>query len=161
MRYVYVLRSSKDGNLYTGYTTDLRQQVADHLAGRVCSTRNRRPLQLIYYEAYLSAKDAESRELFLETRLRQALHPKACLIGFENAEHLSVLPDHSYLRDVDRVVDAGHSRETLRGQRKIANREAGQILTRSNGSRGGIRANSTGGREDRDDGGFDGWRSRT
>ena len=67
MHYVYVLQSAKDGNLYTGYTADLRQRVADHLAGRVCSTRCRRPLQLIYYEAYLSAKDAKSRELFLKS----------------------------------------------------------------------------------------------
>lgn len=67
MHYVYVLRSAKDGNLYTGYTTDLRQRVADHLAGRAPSTRDRRPLRLIYYEAYLLAKDAKARELFLKS----------------------------------------------------------------------------------------------
>ena len=33
MHYVYVLRSVKDGNLYTGYTTTLYQRVADHAAG--------------------------------------------------------------------------------------------------------------------------------
>ncbi|MBW1905649.1 MAG: GIY-YIG nuclease family protein [Deltaproteobacteria bacterium] len=67
MHYVYVLRSSKDGNLYTGYTADLRKRLADHAAGKALSTRNRRPLQLIYYEAYLLPTDAKARELFLKS----------------------------------------------------------------------------------------------
>jgi len=67
MHYVYVLRSAKDGNLYTGYTTDLRQRVADHTAGKASSTRDRRPLQLIYYEAYLLPKDAKARERFVKS----------------------------------------------------------------------------------------------
>jgi len=65
VHYVYVLRSLRDGNLYTGYTTDLRQRVADHTAGKAPSTRDRRPLHLIYYEAYLLPKDAKARERFL------------------------------------------------------------------------------------------------
>ena len=60
MHYVFVLRSAKDGNLYTGYTTDLRQRVADHTAGKASSTRDRRPLQLIYYEADLTPRIQES-----------------------------------------------------------------------------------------------------
>ena len=67
MHYVYVLRSLKDRNLYTGYTADLRQRVADHTAGKAPSTRDRRPLHLIYYEAYLLAKDAKAREVFLKS----------------------------------------------------------------------------------------------
>ena len=67
MHYVYVLRSLKDGNLYTGYTTDLRQRVANHTAGKAPFTRNRRPLQLIYHEAYLLQNDAKARELFLKS----------------------------------------------------------------------------------------------
>jgi len=66
VHYVYVLRSAKDGNLYTGYTTDLRQRLTDHTAGRASCTRDRRPFQLIYYKAYLLAKDAKARELFLK-----------------------------------------------------------------------------------------------
>jgi putative endonuclease len=67
VHYVYVLRSLKDGRLYTGYTSDIRARIAAHNAGKVRSTRGRRPLRLIYYEAYLSAKDARSRELFLKS----------------------------------------------------------------------------------------------
>ena len=67
MHYVYVLRSLKDGKLYTGYTTDLRDRVATHNSGKARSTRNRRPLRLIYYEAYLVAQDAKAREQFLKS----------------------------------------------------------------------------------------------
>jgi len=67
VHYVYVLRSFKDRKLYTGYTTDLRKRLADHNAGRARTTRDRRPLQLIYYEAHLLAKDAKARELFLKS----------------------------------------------------------------------------------------------
>ena len=67
VHYVYILRSLKDRNLYTGYTTDLRQRIADHTAGKAASTRDRRPLQLIYYEAYLLPKDARAREVFLKS----------------------------------------------------------------------------------------------
>jgi putative endonuclease len=64
VHYVYVLRSLKDRHLYTGYTTDLRQRIASHTAGKAPSTRDRRPLQL---EAYLLAKDARAREVFLKS----------------------------------------------------------------------------------------------
>lgn len=67
VHYVYVLRSAKDGNLYTGYTSDLRARLADHTAGKARTTRHRRPLHLIYYEAYLLPNDAKARELFLKS----------------------------------------------------------------------------------------------
>jgi putative endonuclease len=67
VHYVYVLRSLKDGNLYTGYTADLRSRVAAHSVGKVRATRDRRPLHLIYYEAYLLPKDAKAREVFLKS----------------------------------------------------------------------------------------------
>ena len=66
MHYVYVLCSLKDGGLYTGYTTDLRSRFAAHREGAAKATR-RRPLRLIYYEAYLLAQDAKARELFLKS----------------------------------------------------------------------------------------------
>jgi putative endonuclease len=67
VHYVYVLRSLKDGNLYTGYTSDLRARIATHTAGKARTTRDRRPLHLIYYEAYLLPKDAKAREVFLKS----------------------------------------------------------------------------------------------
>jgi len=67
MHYTYVLLSIRDGRWYTGATGDLRARVEDHLKGRVESTRSRRPLRLIYYEACLSGADARRRERYLKT----------------------------------------------------------------------------------------------
>lgn len=62
MFYVYILKSKKDNKNYIGSTKDLRNRVELHNRGRVPSTKDRLPLRLIYYEAYLSEKDARMRE---------------------------------------------------------------------------------------------------
>lgn len=67
MYYVYVLHSMKDGRLYTGFTSDLKKRLNEHLTAKVKSTERRLPLKLIYYEAYLNKTDAESREKFLKS----------------------------------------------------------------------------------------------
>ncbi|UBM62468.1 GIY-YIG nuclease family protein [Candidatus Sulfidibacterium hydrothermale] len=65
--FVYVLLSEKDNKFYTGYTSNLIQRMNEHFKGQVSSTKNRRPLKLIYYEACLSQKDALRREKYLKT----------------------------------------------------------------------------------------------
>ena len=65
--YVYVLQSKLDQNFYTGVTEDLRKRLEDHNYGRVSSTKNRRPLNLVYFEGCLSKKDATKRERYLKT----------------------------------------------------------------------------------------------
>jgi putative endonuclease len=65
--YVYVLKSSKDKKIYTGYSSDLKRRILEHKSGLVKSTRNRRPIKLIYYEAFLSEKDAKNREKYLKS----------------------------------------------------------------------------------------------
>ena len=65
--YVYVLRSLKDENLYVGATGDLRLRFSQHEGGSVASTVNRRPLELVYYEACRSQKGAFKREKYLKT----------------------------------------------------------------------------------------------
>ena len=67
MYYTYVLRSLKDNRFYTGFTKDLKQRFEQHQKGRVDSTKDRRPLELIYYEACLEQKDAKKRENYLKT----------------------------------------------------------------------------------------------
>ncbi|MFA5359563.1 MAG: GIY-YIG nuclease family protein [Patescibacteria group bacterium] len=62
MYYIYLLRSKKDNNFYIGYSSDLKKRFLQHNAGEVESTRNRRPLELLYYEAYTSKEMAENRE---------------------------------------------------------------------------------------------------
>jgi len=67
MYYTYVLRSLKDNRFYTGFTKDLKRRFEQHQKGRVDSTKDRRPLELIYYEACLDQKDATKREKYLKT----------------------------------------------------------------------------------------------
>jgi len=67
MVYVYVLCAECDGQLYTGCTRDLRNRLALHHAGKVPSTKNRRPFKLVYYEACLNEQDAFRREKYLKT----------------------------------------------------------------------------------------------
>jgi len=67
MYYVYVLKSRLDEKLYIGYTTDLKERFKRHQNGEVVSTKSRRPLDLIFYEAYKSKEDAERRERYFKT----------------------------------------------------------------------------------------------
>lgn len=67
MYYVYILKSIKDNKIYTGYSSNLKRRISEHKDGKVTSTSLRRPLKLIYYEAYLSEKDAREREMYLKS----------------------------------------------------------------------------------------------
>lgn len=66
--YTYVLLSKKDKKFYTGYTKNLKLRFEQHKKGLVESTIKRRPLKLIYYEAYLNQQDATRREKYLKSR---------------------------------------------------------------------------------------------
>jgi len=67
MYYTYVLLSQKDGRFYTGSTGNLKERIKEHNNGEVSSTKYRRPLRLIYYEACLNKYDALRREKYLKT----------------------------------------------------------------------------------------------
>ena len=65
--YIYILKSEKDGQFYTGYTKDLKNRLNQHKKGEVQSTKNRRPLKLVYFEGCLNQQDATKREKYLKT----------------------------------------------------------------------------------------------
>ena len=65
--FTYVLLSLKDNKYYTGFTSNLPLRFESHKNGKVPSTKNRRPLKLIYYEACLNKQDALKREKYLKT----------------------------------------------------------------------------------------------
>lgn len=67
MYYTYVLLSINDGKLYIGFTKDLKKRIELHNCGDVKSTKNRRPLKLIYYEACLDRYKAIKREKYFKT----------------------------------------------------------------------------------------------
>ena len=67
MYYTYVLQSQHDNGFYIGFSKNLKLRFEEHSKGRVDSTKNRRPLTLIYYEACLTQEDATRREKYLKT----------------------------------------------------------------------------------------------
>jgi putative endonuclease len=66
MYYMYILKSLKDEHLYYGSTNDLRRRLLEHNTGKVISTKNRRPFELRYYEAYSKEGEARKRESSLK-----------------------------------------------------------------------------------------------
>lgn len=69
MFYLYILKD-EDGKLYIGSTSDLRRRFAEHNAGKVKSTKLRKPFKLAYYEAYSSEEEARHREHNLKLRAK-------------------------------------------------------------------------------------------
>ena len=67
MFYTYILKSNKDGKMYTGSTNNLRSRFEQHQKGKVESTKHRRPLSLIYYESCVDEDDARRWEKVLKT----------------------------------------------------------------------------------------------
>ena len=67
MYYTYMLKSLKDRKNYAGFTRNLKLRFEQHCKGLVESTKNRRPLKLIYYEACLNKADALKREKYFKT----------------------------------------------------------------------------------------------
>ncbi|MBD3224767.1 MAG: GIY-YIG nuclease family protein [Caldithrix sp.] len=67
MYYTYILKSLKDQGYYYGSTFDLQTRINSHNAGKVKSTKSRRPLKLHYYETFQTKRDAIQRERFFKS----------------------------------------------------------------------------------------------
>jgi len=67
MFFVYVLQSKTDNEFYTGYTNNLSKRTKEHNEGKVASTKNRRPFEIVYYECSHNIYDALHREKYLKT----------------------------------------------------------------------------------------------
>jgi putative endonuclease len=80
MLFIYVLRSLKNGRLYTGSTSDIQKRFAEHNAGVNKATRFTRPFELLHTESFATRAEAVQRERFLKTGLgRQELKK---ILGF-------------------------------------------------------------------------------
>ena len=73
--------------MYIGYTSDLKRRVIQHSLGEANSTASRRPLKLIYYEAYIMEKDATGRERFLKSGAGRRFLDKQLRHYFEQHPH--------------------------------------------------------------------------
>ena len=78
--FVYILRSKKDGSLYTGYTTNLKNRLKRHNAGKVFSTKNKVPFDIAYFERQENLDRALAREKYLKSskgkNLKQSLRAR-------------------------------------------------------------------------------------
>ena len=67
MYYVYVLKSEKDKNLYIGCTSDIKERIEYHNAGKVFSTKSRRPFVLIFKEEFQDKYEAFKKERYYKS----------------------------------------------------------------------------------------------
>jgi putative endonuclease len=81
LSYVYILESLSDKRLYVGYTKNLRLRLKKHKYGEVISTRDRRPLKLVYWEECENRYEGRKREKYLKS-LYGAREKKKLVDGF-------------------------------------------------------------------------------
>ena len=86
MYWVYVLKSEVDGSLYIGSSADPDQRLRSHQAGRVRSTKGKRPRKRVFLEEHPDRQTAEKRERYLKSGygrrwLRQQLPPEGWQSG--------------------------------------------------------------------------------
>lgn len=76
--YTYMVRCC-DGSFYIGWTNNLDKRIKAHNAGVGAKyTKPRRPVELVYYEAFATKQEAMSREY----HLKQLTHAqKAALLN--------------------------------------------------------------------------------
>lgn len=79
MYYVYLLKL-KNNKIYTGSTPDLKIRFKEHVAGFVESTRNFRPLLLIWYCGFPTRLEARRFEAYLKTGSGQAFRNKRLVV---------------------------------------------------------------------------------
>jgi len=64
--YAYILKL-RDGSYYHGYSDDLKQRFRDHQRGIVKSTKDLRPVKLVFYSAFLTKSKALAFEKYLKS----------------------------------------------------------------------------------------------
>jgi putative endonuclease len=67
MYWVYFLYSGEKRNIYVGCTANIEKRLTEHQNCLVESTKNRRPLKLIYKEEYNNFSLARRREKYLKS----------------------------------------------------------------------------------------------
>ena len=69
--YTYIVKCS-DETLYTGWTNNLKKRLEAHNSGKGAKyTKNRRPVELVYFEEYDTKQEAMKREYAIKQLFRQ------------------------------------------------------------------------------------------
>jgi putative endonuclease len=70
MHYAYIVKCS-DQTYYTGYTNDLEKRLSAHNAGKGAKyTKNRLPVEIVYFEEYEEKSEAMKREYAIKKLTR-------------------------------------------------------------------------------------------
>jgi len=79
MYYVYLIVEKSTMKRYIGFTHDLKQRLKKHNSGSRAKLTKSGDWELVYYEAFLSKKDATAREYKLkhDGRSRRFLYQRA------------------------------------------------------------------------------------
>ena len=92
MNYVYLLLCA-DGSLYAGWTNDLQRRLHAHNEGTGAKyTRARRPVRLVYAEAFDTKEEAQKRECQIK-KLRHKQRLSLVTAGRENPEMSTLVHD--------------------------------------------------------------------
>ena len=92
MNYAYLLLCA-DGSLYAGWTNDLRRRLHAHNEGTGAKyTRARRPVRLVYAEAFDTKEEAQKRECQIK-KLRHKQRISLVTSGRENLEMSTLVHD--------------------------------------------------------------------
>ena len=67
MYYVYILKSSKSGKYYVGWTSDLKRRFQEHNQGLSFATKPYTPWKLVFYASFENQKLAKDFELYLKS----------------------------------------------------------------------------------------------
>ena len=92
MNYAYLLLCA-DGSLYAGWTNDLQRRLHAHNEGTGAKyTRARRPVRLVYAEAFDTKEEAQKRECQIK-KLRHKQRLSLVTAGQENLEMSTLVHD--------------------------------------------------------------------
>ena len=92
MNYAYLLLCA-DGSLYAGWTNDLWRRLHAHNEGTGAKyTRARRPVRLVYAEAFDTKEEAQKRECQIK-KLRHKQRISLVTSGQENLEMSTLVND--------------------------------------------------------------------
>ena len=82
MFYVYLLQSNiREEKFYLGFTNDLARRLSEHNRGESIYTEPFSPWHLVYYEAFVSERDARQRERKLKYHAKRMHELKKRLGG--------------------------------------------------------------------------------
>src|SRR6187431_2798188 len=65
--HTYIIKSLKDQGYYFGHCHNIDIRISKHNAGKVKSTKSRKPFILHYFESFETKSEAYRRELFFKS----------------------------------------------------------------------------------------------